>query len=146
MGILYARNSLTLSCRRSVKQIHWFDRDLRIERLNDWLSDWIDWKVKLRQYSEAVVLRCSVKKLFLKKRLFPWEFCKILSITFLTEHLWWLLLNIVTKKKRKWWLFLYNYFSHGYNIHSIFVHLIGGAVVLLSFAFLCFHLVCVLIM
>ena len=115
----------------------------------------IDWVIELieRENSGNIQKPLSggfCKKVVLKKetlvQVFPWEFCKILSITFLTEHLRWLLLNIVTKKKRKWWLFLHNYFSHSYNIHSIFMYLIGGVVVLLSFAFLCFHLVCVLIM
>ena len=70
------------------------------------------------KFIEADARRCSVKKVFLeisqnsqenicasvssllKKRLwhryFPVNFAKFLRTPFLTEHLWWLLLNLVT--------------------------------------------------
>ena len=52
---------------------------------------------------EAVILRCSVKKMFLKisqhsqesSRCFPVNFVKFLRTIFFIEYLWWLLLLIL---------------------------------------------------
>ena len=55
------------------------------------------------QFAEAITQRCSVKKVFLEISQNSQEntcvrllnFVKFLRTPFLTEHLWWLLLNLV---------------------------------------------------
>ena len=67
-------------------------------------------------FPEAVVHRCSVKKMFLKifenlqknpcdfikqetlAQGFSFEFCEIFKSTFFIEHLWWLLLHFTDKR------------------------------------------------
>ena len=71
---------------------------------------------KTVQGTEAVVRRCSVKKVFLeieglrsvawlKKSLwhgcFPLNFAKFLKTPYFTKHLWWLLLKVVIIKSQK---------------------------------------------
>ena len=68
------------------------------------------------EISQAVVQRCSVKKVWpatlLKKRLlhrcFPVNFAKFLRTPFFTEYLWWLLLKFsITKLSQDfWWLWI----------------------------------------
>ena len=67
-----------------------------------------------RQCPEAVVPRSSVKRLtpaiLLKKRLwhrcFPMNFAKFLRTPFITEHLWWLLVNVLRiSPLREAWVF-----------------------------------------
>ena len=51
--------------------------------------------VTFLQLLEAVVQRCSIKKVFLEISQNSQNFAKFLGTPFFTEHLWWLLLNFL---------------------------------------------------
>ena len=78
----------------------------------------ITWKASkvVFLFWEAVVQRCSVKKVLKKESLaqvFSCEFCEISKNTFFIEHLWWLLLYFILQNLRimeiDWSSFFQNY-------------------------------------